>query len=165
MTEVDLSFPLIQNERHCIQQCLDRPTTCAAYVWKFNTPASVQQSHRTSTLYSQFNLPSDIAIEINRNRTLNKNMNAKELVAMGKPPRPVPACPRPSRMPTSTPFRTTMPFRERSSSLLMGAHFAELSRYSHISLGSSVNLQCTMYGLALVDGLHLAAHTFLHFLA
>ncbi len=93
VTEVDLTFPLIQNECDCIQQCLDRPSTCAAYVWKFSTPASVQQGHRTCTLYSQFNLPSAVAIEINTNSTLNKNINAPELVAMGNNPQagaPVP---------------------------------------------------------------------------
>jgi hypothetical protein len=93
VTEVDLTFPLIQNECNCIQQCLDRPSTCAAYVWKFSTPASVQQGHRTCTLYSQFNLPSAVAIEINTNSTLNKNINAPKLVAMGNNPQagaPVP---------------------------------------------------------------------------
>jgi hypothetical protein len=93
VTEVDLTFPLIQNECDCIKQCLDRPSTCAAYVWKFSTPASVQQGHRTCTLYSQFNLPSAVAIEINTNSTLNKNINAPELVAMGNNPQagaPVP---------------------------------------------------------------------------
>jgi hypothetical protein len=86
VTEVDLMFPLIKDECDCIQQCLDRPTTCAAYVWKFSTPASVQEGHRTCTLYSQFNLPSGVAIEINTNSTLNKNINAPQLIAMGNNP-------------------------------------------------------------------------------
>jgi hypothetical protein len=88
VTEVDLTFPLIQNECDCIQQCLDRPTTCAAYVWKFSTAASVLAGHRTCTLYSQFNLPTDVTIEINTNSTLNKNINAPELIAMGNNPQP-----------------------------------------------------------------------------
>jgi len=88
VTEVDLTFPLIQDECDCIQQCLDRPTTCAAYVWKFSTPASVQSGHRTCTLYSQFNLPADVTIEIDTNSQLNKNINAAELVAMGNNPQP-----------------------------------------------------------------------------
>lgn len=93
VTEVDLTFPLIQNACDCIQQCLDRPGTCAAYVWKFSTPASVQSGHRTCTLYSQFNLPTDVTIDINVNSTLNKNINAQELLAMGNNPQagaPVP---------------------------------------------------------------------------
>ena len=93
VTEVDLTFPLIRDECDCIQECLNRPTTCAAYVWKFSTPASVQNGHRTCTLYSQFNLPTDVAIEIAVNSTLNKNINAPELIQMGNNPQmgaPVP---------------------------------------------------------------------------
>lgn len=93
VTEVDLTFPLIQDECDCIQQCLDRPTTCAAYVWKFSTAASVQSGHRTCTLYSQFNLPTDVTIDINVNSTLNQNINAAELLANGNNPQagaPVP---------------------------------------------------------------------------
>lgn len=93
VTEVDLTFPLIQNECDCIQQCLDRPTTCAAYVWKFSTPASVQSGQRTCTLYSQFNLPTDVTIDINLNSTLNQNINAPELLANNNNPQagaPVP---------------------------------------------------------------------------
>lgn len=86
VTEVDLTFPLIQDECDCIQQCLDRPTTCAAYVWKFSTPASVQSGHRTCTLYSQFNLPTDVTIDINVNSTLNRNINAPELLLLGTNP-------------------------------------------------------------------------------
>jgi hypothetical protein len=65
VTEVDLTFPLVRNECDCIQECLNRPTTCANYVWKFSTPASIQSGHRTCTLYSQFNLPTDVTIEVN----------------------------------------------------------------------------------------------------
>ncbi|MCJ1390692.1 hypothetical protein MMC18_003553 [Xylographa bjoerkii] len=93
VTEVDLAFPLIQDECDCIQQCLDRPTSCAAYVWKFSTPASVQSGHRTCTLYSQFNLPSGVQIEIDLNNGLNKNINAAEITAIGNNPQagaPVP---------------------------------------------------------------------------
>ncbi|OCL13452.1 hypothetical protein AOQ84DRAFT_415194 [Glonium stellatum] len=95
VTEVDLTFPQIKEACDCIQACLDRPTTCAAYVWKFSTAASVQSGHRTCTLYSQFNLPTDVAIEINTNSTLNKNINAAELLALGNNPQPgapVPQC-------------------------------------------------------------------------
>ena len=68
VSEVDLTFPEIQGtvklvaknlHAHvnsptdacdCIQACLDRPTTCAAYVWKFSTPDSVTAGYRTCTL-------------------------------------------------------------------------------------------------------------------
>ncbi|MCJ1378566.1 hypothetical protein MMC17_001665 [Xylographa soralifera] len=93
VTEVDLAFPLIQDECDCIQQCLSRPTTCAAYVWKFSTPAAVQAGHRTCTLYSQFNLPSAVQIEIALNSSLNANINAPEIAMLGNNPQagaPVP---------------------------------------------------------------------------
>ncbi|OCK81967.1 hypothetical protein K432DRAFT_237235 [Lepidopterella palustris CBS 459.81] len=93
VTEVDLTFPQIRDNCDCIQACLDRPTTCAAYVYKFSTAASVASGHRTCTLYSQFNLPADVNIEINLNSTLNKNINAAEITMMGNNPQlgaPVP---------------------------------------------------------------------------
>jgi len=86
VTEVDLKFPQVQNECDCIQECLNRPTTCATYVYKFSTPASVQSGHRTCTLYSQFNLPADVSIEIDLNNGLNKNINAAEITMMGNNP-------------------------------------------------------------------------------
>lgn len=93
VTEVDLTFPQIRDECDCIQECLNRPTTCANFVWKFSTPQSVKSGHRTCTLYSQFNLPSDVTIDINVNSTLNKNLNIPELLADGNNPQagaPVP---------------------------------------------------------------------------
>jgi hypothetical protein len=86
VTEVDLTFPEIQNECDCIQQCLDRATTCAAWVYKFSTPASVKSDHRTCTLYSQFNLPSQVTIEVDLNSNLNRNINANEIKQMGNNP-------------------------------------------------------------------------------
>jgi hypothetical protein len=86
VTEVDLTFPQVQSACDCIQECLNRPTTCASYVYKFSTPASVQSGHRTCTLYSQFNLPSAVAIEINLNSTLNNNINAAEITMMNNNP-------------------------------------------------------------------------------
>jgi hypothetical protein len=86
VTEVDLTFPEVQNECDCIQECLNRPTTCATYVYKFSTPASVQSGHRTCTLYSQFNLPADVSIEIDLNSTLNNNINAPEIIANNNNP-------------------------------------------------------------------------------
>jgi hypothetical protein len=83
VTEVDLTFPLIKNECDCIQQCLNRPTTCANYVWKFSTSDSVKSGHRTCTLYSQFNLPSAVTIEIDTNSPLNQNI---QLLSPGNNP-------------------------------------------------------------------------------
>ena len=74
VTEVDLTFPQIQNECDCIQACLDRPMTCNNYVYKFSTIASVQSGHRTCTLYSNFNLPPNVTIEYDVNSTNNVNI-------------------------------------------------------------------------------------------
>lgn len=93
VSEVDLTFPQIQNECDCIQECLNRPTTCATYVYKFSTPASVQSGHRTCTLYSQFNLPADVTLAFDLNNGANKNINAAEIMANGNNPQagaPVP---------------------------------------------------------------------------
>jgi peptidoglycan hydrolase-like protein with peptidoglycan-binding domain len=46
----------------------------------------VQSGHRTCTLYSQFNLPSAVVIEINLNSTLNNNINAAEITMMNNNP-------------------------------------------------------------------------------
>jgi hypothetical protein len=86
VTEVDLVFPQIQDKCDCIQACLDRPSTCASWVYKFSTPASVKSGHRTCTLYSQFNLPSQVAIEIDLKNGLNKNINGAEITANGNNP-------------------------------------------------------------------------------
>ncbi len=71
VTEVDLTFPQVKSACDCIQECLNRPTTCANYVYKFSTNDSIKNGHRTCTLYSQFNLPADVAIEIDVNSNLN----------------------------------------------------------------------------------------------
>jgi hypothetical protein len=98
VTEVDLTFPQIKDHCDCIEACLNAPTTCAAWVYKFSTPASVASGHRTCTLYSQFNLPADVSIEIDlttTNSTLNNNINAAELIANGNNPQnggAVPQC-------------------------------------------------------------------------
>lgn len=76
ITEVDLTFPLVKNECDCIQQCLDRPTTCANYVWKFATADGVKTGHRSCTLYSDFNLPSEVTVVLNVNDPRNRNVNA-----------------------------------------------------------------------------------------
>jgi hypothetical protein len=86
ITEVDLTFPQIKDECDCIQACLNRPTTCANYVWKFSTAASVKSGHRTCTLYSNFNLPSAVTVEIDLNSPLNQNINAQTITADGNNP-------------------------------------------------------------------------------
>jgi len=86
VTEVDLTFPTVKNQCDCIQQCLNRPTTCATYVWKFSTPASVKSGHRTCTLYSQFNLPSDVTLQFDLDNANNANINAAEIMANGNNP-------------------------------------------------------------------------------
>jgi hypothetical protein len=65
---------------------LNRPTTCANYVYKFSTPASVKSGHRTCTLYSDFNLPADVTIEFDLNSNQNVNINAQEIIANGNNP-------------------------------------------------------------------------------
>jgi hypothetical protein len=37
-------------------------------------------------LYSQFNLPTDVTIDININSTLNQNINGAEILALGNNP-------------------------------------------------------------------------------
>jgi hypothetical protein len=93
VTEVDLTFPEVKSECDCIQECLNRPTTCASWVYKFSTPQSVQSGHRTCTLYSQFNLPAAVTIEIDLDSNKNKNINAQEIKMLGNNPQagaPVP---------------------------------------------------------------------------
>jgi hypothetical protein len=48
----------------------------------------VKNGHRTCTLYSQFNLPSAVTIEIDLNSNKNKNINAKEITKLGNNPQP-----------------------------------------------------------------------------
>src|SRR2546421_11733963 len=50
VTEVDLTFPQVKDKCDCIRECLNRPRTCASWVYKFSTAASVQSGHRTCTL-------------------------------------------------------------------------------------------------------------------
>src|ERR1700684_4213514 len=86
VTEVDLTFPKVKNVCDCIQECLNRPTTCATYVYKFSTPASVESGHRTCTLYSQFNLPADVTLDFNLTSPLHQNINAAEIELLGNNP-------------------------------------------------------------------------------
>lgn len=60
LTTVEL--PDIKYACDCVQACLDRPDTCASYVWKFDEPTA---NRRTCTLYSNFNLPSGVDVLYN----------------------------------------------------------------------------------------------------
>jgi len=87
VTEIDLTFPEVQNECDCIQECLNRLSICANYVWKFSDRAAVKSGHRTCTLYSTFNIPSDVTIDYNIASPLNKNIRPHKL-ADGNNPQP-----------------------------------------------------------------------------
>jgi hypothetical protein len=81
VTEVDLTFPAVKNVCDCVQQCLNRKGTCANWVYKFSTPDSVKTGHRTCTLYSNFNLPADVVIDVN----VQKSKNVQLLQAANNP--------------------------------------------------------------------------------
>jgi hypothetical protein len=49
-TEIDLTFPEIQDKCDCISACIAQSATCNNYVWKFSTPDSVTSGYRTCTL-------------------------------------------------------------------------------------------------------------------
>jgi len=74
-TDVDLTYPQIKTVCDCIQECLNRPTPCASYVWKYSTSDSVKSGHRTCTLYSNFNLSQDVAIEIDLSSDPEASLN------------------------------------------------------------------------------------------
>jgi hypothetical protein len=86
VTEVDLVYPQVKTECDCIQECLNRLSTCANYVYKFSTPASVKSGHRTCTLYSDFNLPTGVTLDFKLNSMLNKNINAAAIRSGGNNP-------------------------------------------------------------------------------
>ena len=44
---VDLTYPAVKNGCDCIQECLNRPTLCANYVFKFSTAAFSYIKQRT----------------------------------------------------------------------------------------------------------------------
>lgn len=86
VTEVDLTFPRVRTECDCIQECLNRPGTCANYVYKFSTPESVKSGHRTCTLYSDFNLPSKVTLQFKLASKNNMHINAAKIIAGGNNP-------------------------------------------------------------------------------
>jgi hypothetical protein len=48
----------------------------------------VKSGYRTCTLYSQFNLPSDVTIDINLKSPLNVNVGVAEIIKLGNNPQP-----------------------------------------------------------------------------
>jgi len=86
VTEVDLVFPQVQSVCDCIQECLNRPTTCANYVYKFSTAASVASGYRTCTLYSDFNFPAAVTLEFDLTSANDMNINAAEIISLGNNP-------------------------------------------------------------------------------
>ena len=85
VTKVDLKFPQVKDECDCVQECLNRPSTCPSYVYKFSAPASVQSVHRTCTLYSQFNLPFAVTVLYDLSSTNNVSINAAEIIIGNNP--------------------------------------------------------------------------------
>jgi len=102
-TEVDLTFKDgIKDQCSCLLRCLQAPTTCTNWVWKFTT----DPMHRTCTLYSNFNLPKDVTIGFNLTSPPTMNINAAILLQHNNNPQagaPVAHC---------TQFNSTAPDNE-----------------------------------------------------
>ncbi|KAH0544746.1 hypothetical protein FGG08_001113 [Glutinoglossum americanum] len=99
LTEIDLTFPEVKNKCDCIQECLNRPTLCANYVFKFASAEAVAFGHRNCTLCreadlsrpflhfivdSDFVLPSDVQLVVDLGASVN--INADEVTANGNNP-------------------------------------------------------------------------------
>ena len=82
-TEVDLTFAAngITNAQDCFNKCATNPATCVSWVWKFTT----DPNHRTCTLYSNFNLPSQVNIAYNIAGS-TANINNDKLMANNNNP-------------------------------------------------------------------------------
>jgi hypothetical protein len=76
----------VKNQCDCIQKCLNNPTTCANYVYKFTSADSVRSGYRTCTLYSDFNLPADVTVELDLNSPKDVNIGAGFITAEGNNP-------------------------------------------------------------------------------
>jgi hypothetical protein len=50
--------PNVNDECACIEECIKAPGSCDTYVWKYND----EGTRRTCTLYSNFNLPSNVTV-------------------------------------------------------------------------------------------------------
>jgi urease beta subunit len=72
LTTLDLG--LMDSVCDCIKACLDRPLTCASYVYKFTSAEGVIKNKRDCTLYSDFNLPSGVEVVFDLNDPRNVNI-------------------------------------------------------------------------------------------
>ena len=86
-TEVDLVFPQVKSACDCIFECLKRYKSCSAFVYKFTVPSS----HRTCTLYSNFNLPPSVTIGFDENTSVDINKVGLNTLTP-QPGSPVPHC-------------------------------------------------------------------------
>lgn len=84
ITEVDLG-PM-DDVCDCIEACLDKPTTCASYVWKVTADQNHPSRKKNCTLYSDFNFPSAVAIEFDLTSSNDQNINADIITANGNNP-------------------------------------------------------------------------------
>lgn len=78
VTTLELSFPDVKNVCDCIQECLNRPGTCANYVFDFHDADAIKSGHRTCILYSNFNLPSDVTVVFAPDDPQNMNIQTLE---------------------------------------------------------------------------------------
>lgn len=78
VTTLEITFPEVKTVCDCIQACLDRPGTCANYVWDFHDADAINSGHRTCVLYSNFNLPSNVTVVYAPNDTQNVNIQVLE---------------------------------------------------------------------------------------
>ncbi|RSH95558.1 hypothetical protein EHS25_000650 [Saitozyma podzolica] len=78
VTTLELLFPEVKNVCDCIQECLNRPGTCANYIWDFHDADAIKNGNRTCVLYSNFNLPSNVTVVFAPNDTQNVNIQELE---------------------------------------------------------------------------------------
>ncbi|KAJ3253318.1 hypothetical protein HK103_000762 [Boothiomyces macroporosus] len=98
-TEVDLTFnDGIKHARDCFNRCASNPATCVSWVWKFTT----DPNHRTCTLYSNFNLPSQVNIAFDVGKS-TPNINNNKLMANNNNPQMG------ANVPQCTMFNSTVP--------------------------------------------------------
>jgi hypothetical protein len=78
VTTLELLFPEVKTVCDCIQECLNRPGTCANYIWDFHDADAIKNGNRTCVLYSNFNLPSNVTVVFAPNDTQNVNIQELE---------------------------------------------------------------------------------------
>ncbi|KAJ3255880.1 hypothetical protein HK103_005894 [Boothiomyces macroporosus] len=98
-TEVDLAFrDGIRSAQDCFERCAQSPATCVSWVWKFTT----DPAHRTCTLYSNFNLPAQVSIAFDIQKS-TANINNDKLVANNNNPQMGANVPQCTRFNSTTP--------------------------------------------------------------